>query len=409
MQTKYSRNLSGAGSETTGGAALVLDVGTTDVKAFVFDACEKVLARAAKSLQKSFPQKEWVEQDPFEIFDVSKKVLRAAVSESGVDVEDISAFGIANQRETTILWDRATGEPVYPAIVWEDKRTKAVCEHLAQEHGKMILGKTGLQVDSYFSASKIKWILDSVPDARVRAEKGELCFGTVDSWLLWNFADTHLHRTDVTNASRTLLFNIHTKQWDEELLSLFSIPHALLPEVQLSASDFGTLSPGLFGSGIPIRAIAGDQQASLFAAGHEIGTTKITFGTGIFIMQIVGEHFQTHPPLFTTLTADGNGEAHFAIEAKIEACAECVTPLIGHQPELDTLLDGFAAQVAHFVGELPIPPKELIIDGGVTQAPHLKVALERATGLPTREHAIFNGTALGAMRLIQDYLVEGHV
>ncbi|KKW12800.1 MAG: Glycerol kinase [Parcubacteria group bacterium GW2011_GWA2_49_9] len=214
--------------------ALVLDVGTTGVKAFVFDSREKVLARAAESLQKSFPQKEWVEQDPFTLLAVSKKVLQTALGESGKTAEAMSGFGIANQRETTILWDRATGEPIYPAIVWEDKRTKAACEQLVREHGKMILEKTGLQVDSYFSASKIKWILDSVSGARTRAEKGELCFGTVDTWLLWNLAGNHPHVTDVTNASRTLLFNIHTKEWDEELLSLFSIPRALLPEVRPS-------------------------------------------------------------------------------------------------------------------------------------------------------------------------------
>ncbi len=370
-------------------------------------------SRAAEPLGKFFPEKEWVEQDPFEICSVSKKVLQEALSESGVDTDDVTGFGIANQRETTILWDRVTGKPVYPAIVWEDKRTKVACENLARTHGELILKKTGLQVDSYFSASKIAWILDTVSGARKRAEAGELCFGTVDSWLLWQFGEgpeqllsnkictgEHPHLTDITNASRTLLFNIHTKQWDEELLSLFHIPRELLPEVQPSASDFGNLSPELFGSSISIRAVAGDQQASLFAAGSDIGTTKITFGTGIFIMQIVGEDFQTHAPFFTTLTAGKDGEARFAVEAKIESCAECVTPLIGHQSELDALLDGFAAEVAHFVGELPIRPKELVIDGGVTQAPHLKVAIERATGLPTRQHGIFDGTALGIARLL---------
>lgn len=393
---------------------LVLDVGTTGIKAFVFGSpeqvlqsksCagerEKVLARAAQPLGKFFPQPGWVEQDPFLILAVSKRVLQEALQGSGVNADDIAGFGIANQRETTILWDRASGEPVYPAIVWEDKRTKEICERIGQTHGRLILEKTGLQVDSYFSASKIAWILDNVSGARKRAEAGELCFGTVDSWLIWQLADKHPHLTDVTNASRTLLFNIHTKEWDEELLSLFRIPREVLPKVQPSASDFGELLPELFGSGIPIRAVAGDQQASLFAAGTEKGTTKITFGTGIFIVQIVGEDFQTHPPLFTTLTAGKSGEARFAVEAKIEACAECVTPLIGREREMNALLDGFAAQVAHFVGELPIRPKELVIDGGVTQAPHLKVALERATGLPTREHAIFDGTALGIARLMR--------
>lgn len=380
----------------------VLDVGTTGVKAFVFKGDGQVLARAYEPLKKSFPRTGWVEQDPFEILSAATKAIRATVATSGVLASECKGFGIANQRETAILWDCHTGEPVYPAIVWEDTRTKEMCGSLAKAHGRIIQKKTGLLVDSYFSASKIKWILDTVPSARTRAEKGKLCFGTVDSWLLRRLAKGRPHLTDFTNASRTLLFNIHTKEWDSELLSIFGVPREVLPSVLPSASDFGKLSAELCGAEIPIRAMAGDQQASLFAAGVEVGTTKITFGTGIFIMQIVGDRFQTRHPFFTTLATGKSGRPLFAFEAKIESCSARVTPLIGHEPEMNKLLDEFAAQVARLVGALPIRPKELVIDGGVTQAPHLRAALAFATGLPIREHALFDGTAFGVARLLRE-------
>ena len=389
-------------------AWLALDVGTTGVKAFVFDENERVLSRAYKPLGKSFPKEGWVEQEPREICEATltaaKQAVATAIPASKMGEKAILAIGIANQRETTILWDKKTGDPIYPAIVWEDARTKEACGARSAAHGSLVHEKTGLPVDSYFSASKIQWILDHVSDARARAERGELCFGTVDSWLLWNLAEGHPHVTDYTNASRTLLFNINTKEWDDELLSLFEVPRVMLPEVKPSASNFGNLSPKLFGTGIPIRAIAGDQQASLFAAGVEVGTTKITFGTGIFIMQIIKDRFQPRPPstFLTTLVAGKSGRSLFALEAKIESCAARVTPLIGHESEMKELLDKFAAQVARFVGELPIRPKELIIDGGVTQAPHLRIALKRVTLLPIREHAIFDGTALGVARILKD-------
>ncbi len=377
---------------------LSLDVGTTGVKAFVFDEHEKPISRGYAPLRKSSPKNGWVEQDPREILSVSEELLRNAVANSGIGADEIGGFALANQRETTIIWERASGDPVYPAIVWEDARTADFCDTLSRKHGEQVREKTGLPIDSYFSASKIRWILDEVPGARKRAENGELCFGTVDSWILWNFAEGHPHTTDYTNASRTLLFNIKTKVWDDELLSLFDVPRALLPSVGPSASaHFGVLSNTVCGATIPIRAVAGDQQASLFAAGSAVGTTKITFGTGIFMMHIIGNEFRVLPSFFTTLSA-GKGEPRYALEAKVGDCAVRVSPLIGKK-ELTPLLDEFAREVAGFIAKLPFPPKELTIDGGVTQAPHLRVALERETGLLIREHALFDGTALGITRL----------
>jgi glycerol kinase len=380
---------------------LALDAGTTGVKAFAFGTGERVLSRAYEPLKKSFPRPGWIEQDPSEILAAVKNALCAAVRDGGVEAREFAGMGIANQRETVILWDRRTGEPVYPAIVWEDARTKEQCAALEDSYGALAPERTGLPIIPYFSASKVRWILDEVPGARERAKKGELCFGTVDSWLLWNLADGHPHSTDYTNAARTLLFNIRTKEWDDELLALFAVPRAILPEVKESLSLFGTLADDIAGAPIPIRAVAGDQQASLYAAGADIGTTKITFGTGIFIMQIVGGDFVELPPFFTTLAAGKRGQPVFALEAKIESCAARVSPLIGREREMGALMDEFAAKVAPFIRKLPLRPKELVIDGGVTQAKHLRAALERITGLPIREHALFDGTALGLARLAQ--------
>lgn len=377
---------------------LALDAGTTGVKAFVFGGDERMLARAYVPLRKSSPRAGWVEQDPREILTAAKNALRAAVLESGAKA--FAGIGITNQRETTILWERRTGESIYPVIVWEDMRTTEQCAELEVAHGALVRKKTGLPIVPYLSATKIQWILDKVSGARARTEKGELCFGTVDSWLLWNLVEGHPHFTDYTNASRTLLLNIHKREWDDELLALFRIPRAMLPEVRRSASSFGTLVKDICGEAVPIRAVAGDQQASLYAAGTDVGTTKITFGTGIFIMQILGESFQLLPSFFTTLAASRDSRPVYALEAKINNCATRVTPLIGHEKELNALLDEFAEEVAGLVAQLPIRPKELVIDGGVTQAPHLRGALARATGSLIREHVLFDATALGLVRLI---------
>src|SRR3954465_12297145 len=241
---------------------LALDQGTTSSRAIVFDEHGAAIAAAQREFEQHFPQPGWVEHDPKEIYQTQREPAREAVRKANVPLKELMAVGITNQRETTILWDRQTGEPLHRAIVWQDRRTAALCDEL-RAAGAESLGRerTGLVIDPYFSATKIAWLLDNVPGARGRAERGELAFGTVDTWLVWQLTGNRTHVTDVSNASRTLLFNIHTNDWDEELLSLLRVPRAILPEVHLSTHAFGMLPKAEFGEAVVIGGIAGDQQA----------------------------------------------------------------------------------------------------------------------------------------------------
>ncbi|MBC7614744.1 MAG: glycerol kinase, partial [Pedobacter sp.] len=244
---------------------LSLDQGTTSSRAIIFDKKGEVIAVAQKEFTQIFPQSGWVEHDALEIWSSQASVAAEATIKAGINGKNIAAMGITNQRETVIVWDKNTGKPIYNAIVWQDRRTASFCDTL-KEAGKeeMIRNKTGLLIDAYFSATKIKWILDHVPNARAEAEAGNLICGTVDSWLIWNFTKGELHVTDVSNASRTLLFNIHTMAWDDELLELFTIPRSMLPTVKQSSEVYGETKSTLFAHPIPIAGIAGDQQAALF-------------------------------------------------------------------------------------------------------------------------------------------------
>jgi glycerol kinase len=281
---------------------LALDQGTTSSRAILFDHDGQIQGVAQQEFRQLFPQPGWVEHDAHEIWHSQLAVAQQVLKEHHVDAADIAAIGIANQRETTVLWDRKTGEPVAPAIVWQDRRTAGFCDAL-REQGKAALfqQKTGLVIDSYFSGTKLKWLLDHVPDARVRAARGELAFGTVDSWLIFKLCGAHV--TDTSNASRTLLFNIHTLKWDEELLALLDIPHSLLPRVVPSSGSVGKTEPGLFGIPIPIAGIAGDQQAATFGqACHHPGMAKNTYGTGCFMLMHTGaEAVTSHNSLLTTV------------------------------------------------------------------------------------------------------------
>ena len=242
---------------------LAIDAGTTSSRAILFDHEGNQKAVAQHEFPQYFPQESWVEHDALEIWETQLKAIQEVISTDGIVREDIAAMGITNQRETTIIWDRATGVPVHKAIVWQDRRTASICEKL-NAHAQTFLDKTGLVLDAYFSGTKIKWILDSDPLLRQKAEAGELAFGTVDSWLIWKLTNGEIHTTDVTNASRTLLYNIHELKWDEELLSLLEIPLALLPKVVSSSEEVGKASEAILGAAIPISGIAGDQQAALF-------------------------------------------------------------------------------------------------------------------------------------------------
>ena len=269
---------------------LALDQGTTSSRAILFDRRGRMLQVAQKEFTQIYPRPGWVEHSPDEIFDTQAHVAHDCLKQAGVQGHELAAVGITNQRETTVVWDRAGGAPVYNAIVWQDRRTAAVCDRLrAEGKAEIIRQKTGLVLDAYFSGTKIGWILDNVPGARARAEAGELLFGTVDSWLIWNFSKRGAHLTDPSNASRTLLFNIHTGQWDDELLDLLGVPRAMLPEVVPSSSLMARVHPEFFGHPVPVAGAAGDQQAAAFgnACLHE-GIVKNTYGTGCFLLLNTG-------------------------------------------------------------------------------------------------------------------------
>jgi glycerol kinase len=269
---------------------LALDQGTTSSRAILFDHDGQLCGSAQQEFPQSYPQPGWVEHDPNAIWLSQLGCARHVLAERGVAASQIVCIGIANQRETTIVWDRKTGEPIAPAIVWQDRRTAEHCERLrAEGKAKRIHDNTGLELDAYFSATKLAWLLESVPGARARAEHGELAFGTVDSWLAFKLCGVHV--TDVSNASRTMLFNIHLMRWDQELLKLFDIPEKILPQVVSSSEEIGNTHPALFGLPIPVAGIAGDQQAATFGqACHERGMVKNTYGTGCFMLMHAGTH-----------------------------------------------------------------------------------------------------------------------
>lgn len=299
---------------------LSLDQGTTSSRAIIFDNQGAIVAVAQKEFKQIYPQPGWVEHDPMEIWSSQASVAAEAIIKAGVDGGRIAAIGITNQRETTIVWDRQTGKPVFNAIVWQDRRTSSICDELKQQGLEpKIQEKTGLVIDAYFSGTKIKWILDNVPGAREKADKGQLAFGTVDSWLIWNFSKGKLHVTDVTNASRTMLYNIHSLQWDQELLQLLGIPASMLPEVKSSSEVYGHSEATLTPFRIPIAGIAGDQQAALFGQMCiSPGMVKNTYGTGCFMVLNTGEKaIPSRNNLLTTIAWQINGKTTYALEGGI--------------------------------------------------------------------------------------------
>ena len=297
---------------------LAMDQGTTSSRAIIFDPSYSVVALAQEEFQQHFPHSGWVEHSPADIWRTSLNTAKTAITKAGISPKQISAIGITNQRETTLIWDRKTGEPAYNAIVWQDRRTAEYCNGLkSQGHEPSITKKTGLLLDPYFSASKLAWILDNVDGARARAEAGELAFGTVDTWLLWNLTEGASHATDATNASRTMLYNIHLGEWDAELLTLFNIPSNLLPTVKDCAADFGHSS--LLGAIIPILGIAGDQQAAtLGQACFNPGMMKSTYGTGCFALLNTGDTpVNSSNRLLTTIAYQLDGKPTYALEGSI--------------------------------------------------------------------------------------------
>lgn len=299
-------------------ALLSIDQGTTSTRAIVFDREGRKLGLAQRELPQSYPQPGWVEHDPLRIWDDTLAVTREALAAAKLDAQAITALGITNQRETTVIWERASGKPIHPAIVWQDRRTSDFCR-THQERSAWLSQKTGLLLDPYFSATKIAWILDHVDGARARAEKGELAFGTIDSWLLWNLTGGKVHATDATNASRTALFNVITQQWDDELLKFFNVPAALLPDVRDSAADYGRTQAALLGGEIAIAGIAGDQQAATVGqACFKPGMIKSTYGTGCFMVLNTGDQFTlSKNRLLSTVAYRLNGKTTYALEGSI--------------------------------------------------------------------------------------------
>ncbi len=299
---------------------LALDQGTTSSRGIIFDKDARIKAIAQKEFDQYYPQPGWVEHNPREIWSSQISVAREAMANLGIDASDIAAIGITNQRETTIVWDKETGEPVYNAIVWQCRRTAPMIDKIvAAGRSDMISEKTGLVPDAYFSASKIAWILDNVDGAREKAENGKLVFGTVDTWLIWNLTGGQVHVTDYTNAARTMLFNIHTLQWDKDLLKLFNIPESMLPEVKPSSAQYGYTSEKVMGGLIPIAGAAGDQQAALFGqCCFDKGDVKNTYGTGSFILMNTGsEAVASSHGLLTTMAACTSEEPEYALEGSV--------------------------------------------------------------------------------------------
>ena len=299
---------------------LALDQGTTSSRAIIFDQKGMIITTVQKEFTQIFPQPGWVEHDANEIWSTQLGVAAEAITKAGLSPEDIAAIGITNQRETTVVWEKANGKPTYNAIVWQDRRTAAFCDELrAKGLDKLICEKTGLIVDAYFSATKVKWILDNVDGARAKAEKGELCFGTVDSWLVWNLTKGQVHVTDVSNASRTMLCNIHTGQWDGELEKIFDIPGNMLPRICSSSEVYGTTQNILTAHNIPIAGIAGDQQAALFGQMcTQPGMVKNTYGTGCFMLMNTGEKpVVSKNNLLTTVAWKVNGITQYALEGSV--------------------------------------------------------------------------------------------
>ena len=331
---------------------VALDQGTTSSRAILFNRAGEIVARAQHPFRQIYPQPGWVEHDPLEIWATEKRALAEAVDAAHIDPKQIAALGITNQRETTILWDRRTGQPVHNAIVWQCRRTAAICDRLkADGLGDAVTDKAGLLIDAYFSGTKIKWLLDNVPGVRQRAERGELCAGTVDSWLIWNLTGGRAHVTDYSNASRTMLFNIHTLQWDEDLCRALGIPAALLPEPRPNSEAYGAVAPGIPGlealAGIPICGSAGDQPAALFGqACFTPGQAKNTYGTGCFtLMNVGGEAVRSKAGLVTSVGWSVGGETSYALEGSVFNAGSAIQwlrdelGLIGSAPECDRLAE----------------------------------------------------------------------
>ena len=340
---------------------LALDQGTSSSRSIVFDASGQVVSMAQQELPQIYPQPGWVEHDPITIWQTQLATAKAALAKAGITARQVHAVGITNQRETSVVWNRRTGQPIHHAIVWQDRRAEPTCADLrARGHEALVQTKTGLLIDAYFSGTKLRWLLDHVPGARAQAESGELAFGTVDSWLIWQLTGGAVHATDVSNASRTMLFNVHTLAWDPQLLALLNIPASVLPQVVPSSGVLGETDPSVLGLALPIAGVAGDQQAATFGqACFQKGSSKNTYGTGSFVLMNVGTTCpQPTEGMLTTVAWDlGTGETTYALEGAIFVTGSAIQWLrdginiIDHASQIGPL----AESVAHTGGVVVVP------------------------------------------------------
>ena len=339
---------------------MALDQGTTSSRAIIFDKSGNIVSLVQREFPQIFPREGWVEHDPMAIWSTQIAACTEALLKIGGNWDEISGIGITNQRETTVVWDRNTGSPIYNAIVWQCRRTADYCESLkAEGYIETIRNKTGLLLDPYFSASKIAWILDNVEGAREKANRGDLCFGTIDSWLIWNLTAGKIHATDYSNASRTMLFNINTLEWDDELLKIFNIPKSILPSVNPSSHIFGYTNKRILGDEIPIGGVAGDQQAALFGqCCFEPGELKNTYGTGAFLLMNIGEKPQiTNSGLVTTIAWGLNGKVNYALEGSVFVCGAAIQWLRDGMKIIESASDSeyYASKVPDSGGLLIVP------------------------------------------------------
>ena len=339
---------------------MALDQGTTSSRAIIFDKDGGIVSLVQREFPQIFPKEGWVEHNPMAIWSTQIAACTEALMQIGGSWDEISGIGITNQRETVVVWDRETGAPIHNAIVWQCRRTADYCESLKEKGlGELIRSKTGLLLDPYFSASKVAWILDNVEGAREKAERGELCFGTIDTWLIWNLTDGKVHATDYSNASRTMLFNINTLEWDKELLEIFNIPSSILPEVKPSSCIFGHTDTKILGAEIPIGGVAGDQQAALFGqCCFNPGELKNTYGTGAFLLMNIGEKPQiTDSGLITTIAWGLDGKVNYALEGSVFVCGAAIQWLRDGMRVIESATDSeyYAKKVPDSGGVLVVP------------------------------------------------------
>jgi len=368
---------------------LALDQGTTSSRSILVDHTGKIHASASREFKQHFPKPGWVEHDPMEIWSSQEATAGEVLAESGLNPVDIAAVGITNQRETTLVWERATGNPVYPAIVWQDRRTAALCQRLWREGAQpVVTEKTGLRLDPYFSATKVHWILENVEGARSKAEAGELAFGTVDSWLIWQLTQGRVHATDPSNASRTLLFNLAEDDWDDELLELFDVPRSMMPEVLDSSGPYGEVSGIASLAGVPVAGVAGDQQAALFGqACFKPGMAKNTYGTGCFLLMQTGDkRLSSTNNLLTTVAWRIGGKTEYALEGSIFVAGALIQWL---RDELGVIksaseCDQLAAEVVDTGGVVIVPAFTGL--GAPYWDPHARGTIQGITRGTTRAH-----------------------